>query len=101
MKGKGRGRSPEIALLRREKSISWLEAKLGHLEAVGRRMDTATELTRHAARYMSGLVSFAHETYGQIAFASGVVPLFVRASTGAFAASSNSTIGLFPFSAAK
>jgi len=64
----------DLALLHRDKVIPWLAEKRRQAlqEEVG--IKPGNDQAAHARNFTSGLLSFPHEVYGQIAFASGVEP---------------------------
>jgi asparagine synthase (glutamine-hydrolysing) len=64
----------DLALLRREKVIPWLSEKRRQARQEEVAIQLGNDQAAHARSFTSGLLSFAHEVYGQIAFASGVEP---------------------------
>ena len=64
----------DLALLKRDKVIPWLAEK--HRQACQGEVaiKPGNDQATHARSFTSGLLSFAHEVYGQLAFASGVEP---------------------------
>ena len=64
----------DLELLRREKVVPWLAEKHRQAHREEAEMKHDNDQTAHARCFTSGLLSFAHEVYGQLAFASGVEP---------------------------
>jgi asparagine synthase (glutamine-hydrolysing) len=64
----------DLALLRRDKVIPWLAEKRRQARQEEAAKKPGNDQAAHARSFTSGLLSFPHEVYGQIAFASGVEP---------------------------
>jgi asparagine synthase (glutamine-hydrolysing) len=64
----------DLALLHRDKVIPWLAGKRRQARQEEAAIKPGSDQAAHARSFTSGLLSFAHEVYGQLAFASGVEP---------------------------
>ncbi len=64
----------DLALLRCEMAIRLLAEKRARRSEAANREKQGSDQRAHARNFTSGLLSFAHEVYGQIAFAKGVEP---------------------------
>ena len=64
----------DLALLHRDKVIPWLAEKRRQARQEEAAIKPGSDQAAHARSFTSGLLSFAHEVYGQLAFASGVEP---------------------------
>ena len=64
----------DLALLHRDKVIPWLAGKRRQSRQEEAAIKPGSDQAAHARSFTSGLLSFAHEVYGQLAFASGVEP---------------------------
>jgi asparagine synthase (glutamine-hydrolysing) len=71
---KRRIRQDDLSLLHRHKVIPWLAEKSRQAQQEEAAIKRGNDHAAHARNFTSGLLSFAHEVYGQIAFASGVEP---------------------------
>jgi asparagine synthase (glutamine-hydrolysing) len=67
-------RNAGLELLQPCKSGPWLSERLLQRQKVETILRRGTDQAEHAACFTSGLLSFGHETYGQLAFANGVEP---------------------------
>ena len=63
-----------LALLQREMASRWLEEKRARRSEAAIHVKHGSDQSAHARNFTSGLLSFAHEVYGQIAFSKGVEP---------------------------
>ena len=63
-----------LALLQREITSRWLEEKHARRREAAIHAKQGSDQSIHAHNFTSGLLSFAHEVYGQIAFSKGVEP---------------------------
>jgi asparagine synthase (glutamine-hydrolysing) len=66
--------SADIALLRNEVAAPWLSEKRLQRKLLDKSIEKEGDSEAHSRYFKSGLLSFAHEVYGQVAFASGVEP---------------------------
>jgi asparagine synthase (glutamine-hydrolysing) len=64
----------DLALLHRDKVVPWLAEKRRRAHQEAAAMKPGNDQAAHAQYFTSGLLSFAHEVYGKLAFASGVEP---------------------------
>jgi asparagine synthase (glutamine-hydrolysing) len=66
--------SADIALLKSEIAAPWLSEKRLQRKLLDNSITAEGDSGGHSRYFTSGLLSFAHEVYGQIAFAFGVEP---------------------------
>lgn len=66
--------SADIALLRNEIAAPWLSERRLQRKLLDKSIEKEGDSEAHSRYFKSGLLSFAHEVYGQVAFASGVEP---------------------------
>jgi len=64
----------DLALLNRTNTRHWLAEKRAQAQMLGASTIRGSAQSAHARNFTSGLISFPHEVYGQIAFANGVEP---------------------------
>ena len=64
----------DLSLLNRTNAKAWLAEKRAQAKILEASIKRGSAQSAHARNFTSGLISFAHEVYGQIAFASGVEP---------------------------
>jgi asparagine synthase (glutamine-hydrolysing) len=64
----------DLTLLQREMASRWLAEKRTRRSDAAIQAMHGSDQSAHARNFTSGLLSFAHEVYGQIAFSKGVEP---------------------------
>jgi asparagine synthase (glutamine-hydrolysing) len=74
LRERGRVCHDDLALLNLDKVVPWLAGKRREARQEEAKISSGNDQVAHARSFTSGLLSFAHEVYGQLAFASGVEP---------------------------
>ena len=64
----------DMEVLRHDVARQYLASKRSAGYLAGYRLQSASDQMAHASNFTNGLISFGHETYGSLAFASGVEP---------------------------